>query len=254
MPFRSLAWSRPLGAQSFAHAIADAAAEMLWPTRCVSCDMPGELLCERCRAQMPWISQRWACPTCGTPFGWLTCTGCEGEWEARATICALTFGQTSSQMVACLKDRSELRLAPINAAAIASALEEAAAWPAPDGRPRYDAESTDALCFVPATHEAVTRRGFDHMALVSRELSTYLRIPLADVLMRSSRKDQRTLGRGERESNLAGTVRVIDDVAGMNLLLADDVVTSGASMREAARALLARGAASVTCCSLARVW
>ena len=240
--------------QRMAHAASEAASELLWPTRCVACDMPGELLCDECRDRLPWICQRWACPVCGAPFGWLTCTACEGAWESRATICALSFGQISSQLVACLKDRNELRLAPINAAVMASALEEAAAWQASDGRPRYDADTTDALCFVPATKEAVARRGFDHMELVSRELSGYLGLPLADVLMRTRGKDQRELGRSERASNIAGMVSVIEDVSGMNLLLADDVVTSGASMREASRALLARGAASVTCCGLARVW
>ncbi|MBR3318492.1 MAG: ComF family protein [Atopobiaceae bacterium] len=238
----------------FAQKAASMASELLWPTRCVSCDMPGELLCEDCRANMPWISQRWACPVCGAPFGWLTCTACDGSWEPRATVCGLGFGQIPSQMVACLKDGHELRLAPVNAAVMACALEEAAAWPARDGKPRFDAESTDALCFVPATSEAVVRRGFDHMGLVAEELSAIINVPLADVLVRGEAQDQRDLSKQERAKNLAGTVGVIDDVSGLNLLLVDDVVTTGASMREATRALLARGAASVTCCGLTRVW
>ena len=44
------------------------------------------------------------------------------------------------------------------------------------------------------------------------------------------------------------------DVSGARLLLLDDVATTGASIAEASRALLARGAASVTACVLARVW
>ena len=232
----------------------DAAAELLWPTRCVSCDMPGQLLCEDCRQRLPWVAQRWACPVCGAPFGWLTCTACEGEWEARATVCALGFNQTSSQMVACLKDRSELRLAGINAAAMATALDEASSWPAPDGKARFDSHEVDAICFVPATAKAYARRGFDHMELVSKELSALLEVPLFDVLVRSRGRDQRDLNRNERASNIRGTVRAIDDVRGMRLLLADDVITTGASMRESARALLSRGAQDVTCCALARVW
>lgn len=233
---------------------ANAAAELLWPTRCVSCDMPGELLCEDCKQQLPWVAQRWACPVCGAPFGWLTCTACEGDWEARTTVCALGFNQTSSQMVACLKDRSELRLAGVNAAAMATALDEASSWPALDGRARFDHEAIDAICFVPATAKAYARRGFDHMELVSKELSALLDIPLFDVLVRSRARDQRDLGKSERASNISGTVRAIDDVRGMRLLLVDDVITTGASMRESARALLLRGAQSVSCCALSRVW
>lgn len=232
----------------------DAAAELLWPTRCVACDMPGELLCEDCRRRLSWIEQRWACPLCGAPYGWLTCSECDGDWESRATICALSFDQVSSQMIACLKDRSELRLAKINAAAMATALDEAEAWPALDGSPRFNADETDAICFVPATAEAYARRGFDHMELVARELSGLLGIPLVDVLVRAVGSDQRRLGRRERAANLRDTVRVVDDVAGMRFLLVDDVVTTGASMRESTRALIKRGATEVTCCALARVW
>lgn len=228
--------------------------EAIWPTRCVGCDLPGELLCEDCRRDLSWIDQRWACPNCGSPFGWLTCTQCDEGWETRCVVTATWFEGTSSQLVTCLKDGHELRLAAVNAALVACALDEAASWPAADGRPRYDSRELDALCFVPATARAYARRGFDHMELVSRELSSELGVPLADVLVRDSRRDQRELGRGERLSNLAGSIEVVDDVSGLRLLLADDVVTTGASMRECARALLARGARSVTGCAVARVW
>lgn len=228
--------------------------ELLWPTRCVGCDLPGELVCEGCREELPWIAQRWACPNCGAPFGYITCTECDTPWETRSVVCALGFGGTPSRMVAYLKDAHELRLAGVNAAAIATALDEASAWDAPDGRPRYDPSRTDVLCFVPATPQAFARRGFDHMELVSRELSSMVGVPVADLLVRESPRDQRELGREERAGNLEGTISVIDDVAGLDVLLADDVVTTGASMREAARALLSRGAHSVTGCALCRVW
>lgn len=238
----------------YARKAADAALELLYPTRCVGCEMPGELICDECREALPWIEQRSACPVCGAAFGDMTCTGCEGDWEPRATVAALGFSGTAARMATCLKDYHELRLAPVNAAAMLCALEEAAFWPARDGRPRFDAGSVDAVCFVPATAEAYTRRGYDHMELTARELAAMLGLPLADVLARDAASDQRDLGRSGRAANLAGTMRVVDDVWGLRLLLVDDVVTTGASMREATRALLARGAAEVTACSLIRVW
>jgi ComF family protein len=172
----------------------------------------------------------------------------------RATTSALVFEGAARATVTLLKDAHELRLAPVMAAAIACALDEASAWPARDGAARHSDVDVDAICFVPATPAAYARRGFDHMELVSRELSTLVSIPLADVLARVDASDQRTLGRQGRADNARGTFRVVDDVGGMDLLLVDDVVTTGASMREAARTLLGRGASSVSAASFARVW
>ncbi len=231
-----------------------AAEELLWPTRCVVCDLPGELLCARCREELPWIEQRWACPVCGAPFGTITCTECSKDWPTRSCVCAFPFAGQAARLVTSLKDAHELRLAPVIAAAMATALDEAQAWPAPDGDPRYDPSAIDGLCYVPATREAYTRRGFDHMELVARELSWLLGLPLADVLVRDSALDQRALGRSERQQNIAGTVGVVGEIGQLHLLLVDDVITTGASMRACAEALLARGAASVTACALARVW
>lgn len=231
-------------------------AELLWPTRCVGCDLPGELLCERCRASLPWIEQRWACPVCGAPFGWLVCTACDRDWEPRAVVSAFSFeqGGVAARLAAGFKDGHELRLAGINAAAMVTALEEASAWLARDGKPRYCPEELDAICFVPATAEAFRRRGFDHMELVAHEISRIVGLPVFDVLVRSSAHDQRDLGREERLQNLASTVRAQDNLNGVRMLLVDDVCTTGASLRECTRALLQRGCESVTCCTLARVW
>ena len=237
-----------------ARAAAGELAEVLWPTRCVSCDQPGELVCDECRAALPWVEQRLACPVCGAPYGFLTCTECDGSWAPRATVAALGFRGTAARMVTCLKDAHELRLAPVIATAMLTALEEASAWPAVDGAPRFSAADVDGICFVPATAEAYARRGFDHMELVARELAGMSGLPLADVLVRGPARDQRNLGKEDRAANLSGTMRVCEDVCGMRLLLLDDVATTGASLNEAARVLLERGAASVTACVLARVW
>lgn len=229
-------------------------AEALWPTRCVGCDQPGELICASCRAALPWVEQRLACPACGAPYGHLTCTECDGSWPTRAAVAALSFRGTPARMVTCLKDAHELRLAPVMAAAMLTALEEASAWPAADGAPRFSPGDVDGVCFVPATSAAFSRRGFDHMELVARELCDASGLALADVLVRPSARDQRALGRADRARNLEGTMYPRGDVSGARLLLLDDVATTGASIGEAARVLLARGAASVTACVLARVW
>lgn len=275
--------SQPVG-RELLHDLADGARELLWPTRCVGCDFPGELLCEECRAHLPWIEQRWACPVCGAPFGWLVCTACgrldppeealvpqggcsstqtstrsttwNGDCEPRSVVAALSFerGNVAARMAAGLKDGHELRLAGVMAAVMQTALEEASFWPALDGGPRFDLAETDAICFVPATAEAYRRRGFDHMELVAGELARQTGLPVVDALVRASSADQRDLGREDRAANLAHTVRCVDDLSGMDVLLVDDVVTTGSTLHECTRALIERGCASVTCAALTRVW
>lgn len=234
--------------------LVDGAAEALWPTRCVGCDRPGTLLCPPCRTALPWIDQRWACLNCGAPAGWLACSECDGLWETRAVTCALPFAGVGARLVTVYKDGHERRLAPVLAAAMACALDEARGWPAADGHPRFDPAATDALCFVPATERALARRGFDHMEDVARALSAFEGIPLADVLVRGPARDQRSLGRSERAENLHDSVGVVSDVTGLRLLLVDDVITTGASIRACAQALRDHGAREVSACALARVW
>ena len=242
-----------LGAR-LARATADAALELIAPTRCVGCEEPGDLLCDECLAALPWVCQQTACPNCGAPHGALTCTECREPWETRSCVCALGFLGPVRRMVPALKDFHELRLAPVMVAAMLCALEEASAWDAADGAPRFDPAAVDGVCFVPATAAAYARRGFDHMELVARDFCRQAGLPLMDVLARRPSRDQRELGQRERAANLTGTVDVVEDVSGLRLLLLDDVVTTGSTVREAARALLARGAEAPTACALARVW
>jgi predicted amidophosphoribosyltransferase len=53
---------------------------------------------------------------------------------------------------------------------------------------------------------------------------------------------QKLLTVADRETNLRGAFRLRRAVAGRRILIVDDVVTSGATLREAARVLLAGGA------------
>lgn len=50
--------------------------ELLWPTRCVLCDVPGKLLCDECRLELPYIDPLQACPFCGQAHGKFACVDC----------------------------------------------------------------------------------------------------------------------------------------------------------------------------------
>lgn len=119
----------------------------------------------------------------------------------------------------------------------------------------------DALVYVPASPEALLRRGFDHMERVAEIVSRRTGMALVHALAScKGARDQRELGRGERLANRSGSFSlaagVISDAGKLprRIVLIDDVFTTGATLSAAAHALLDGGAheiRTVTCC---RVW
>jgi len=233
--------------------VADLLIESVAPTRCVVCEQPGTLLCERCASQLVAIDPEAACPVCGAPFGRVSCTECmrpDGPLvhafdSARARY---VFDDTSSRLVKAFKDEGERRLASM----IAQRMVEAAG---------EKSISADLAIPIPATRAALRRRGFDHMALVAEEFSRLTGVPQRGCLAKSGSRDQRTLSREDRLANMAGVFAVESredatylKVAKPRVLLLDDVFTTGATLDSAAAFLKRAGASHVDVVVLCRVW
>jgi len=110
----------------------------------------------------------------------------------------------------------------------------------------------DLVVAVPLAWPRRLARGFNQAEVLSRALANELGLPLARALRRRSRRRQARLGRRQRVTNLRGTFRCGTSVSGRRLLLVDDVVTTGATLEAATRALRAAGAQSVVAAVAAR--
>ncbi|MCL5016445.1 MAG: ComF family protein [Patescibacteria group bacterium] len=102
---------------------------------------------------------------------------------------------------------------------------------------------------IPLHPSRLKERGYNQSALISRELGAKTGMPVYDVLSRKRKtKEQAEIkDTKERLKNVSGCfiLRKNGDVKGKNILLVDDVFTSGATMFEAARVLYRAGAAKV---------
>ena len=225
--------------------------ELIWPTRCLGCDAPGELLCPACKEKLAFINQADACPICGAPWGKLVCTECLHQWTHYKAICAVDFQSISARIVRGFKDGHELRLSSIIAATMHQALLRAQAQGL---APPDFIQEIDAIAFVPATSQAYMQRGYDHMERVAQDLAQLLHVPLGDVLIRLAKTDQRDLSKAERESNEGVCVEVAGNIEGATILLIDDVMTTGSTLRLCSEKLYGAGAQFVVCCAFARVW
>lgn len=225
----------------------------LSPIVCMSCHKRGHFICENCYTRLPFISPSLACRNCASPYGWLSCTACDEPWELTQTSSVLELSPLVRRMITDFKDRGELRLAVVIAALLSSYVMQL--LDEDDASARAHAFlHPDCVCFVPATALAYRRRGFDHMELVAKNFCAYTRLPFADIALLPQAADQRKLSRTARRANLSGSISILKDCSGLSFLILDDVITTGASIRELASALRARGAREVAALSFARAW
>ncbi len=120
----------------------------------------------------------------------------------------------------------------------------------------FDPREFDLLIPVPLHSKREHERGFNQAALLAEEVGTGWGLPTAQRVLRRVRPTEaQSGGRRERQENVKGAFRVArpDRVEGRRLLLVDDVFTTGATVNECAKALLAAGAAEVAVYTLARV-
>lgn len=190
-------------------AMLDALAVLL-PVECAGCEAPDRALCTACRARLePGVSSRLVAP------GLRVWSGLEYDGVARAVMLALKRDGRA--------DAGRF-LAPALAAAVV------AAAPVPDGI---------SVVAVPGTRAGYRRRGYDPVRLLlARAGLGSLRV----FAPARPHRAQKLLGVGDRQTNLRGAFRVRRPVAGLRILIVDDVVTSGATLREVARVLREGGA------------
>jgi ComF family protein len=227
--------------------------DLVFPPACVLCQAPLETddrihLCEQCRGDV--VDRRSACDRCGGAAPPATtganCPHCHG---ARLHFDAVVrLGRYEGLLrTAVLRMKTEKN--PGQAIALGD-------WIFARHGERLRAMNVDAVVPVPMHWSRRIRRGVNSPQLVAERLATHLQVPLAAHLLVRQRRTaiQARLPASRRRANVRNAFRVRPhaDLPGARLLLVDDVMTTGATVNEAAKVLKKAGAEAISIAVLAR--
>ena len=207
---------------------------ILAPHRCIGCLAEGTYLCDDCAYSLlePVPSQ---CYRCNEPSDYShICAQCKVHAGLDEVWIAAQYTGVAKDVIHALKfGRVKAAASPI-AKAICRAL------PLSDG--------SHIICPVPTANKRVRHRGYDLAVLIATAVSKNQRLPCQILLIRNSSTRQVGAGRSDRFRQLAGAFSVSPsaNVNGVNVLLVDDVLTTGATLETAAHELKKHGVASVS--------
>ena len=244
-----------LAGKGFVHCVGQRLADALFPSTCLACRVrlgarpAPSLLCVACRGRFVPIDLRSSCDRCLRPLppcpaGPTRCGACLADSSGLARLISVWRYQAPlSEAILALKFR---RLD-----FLADALAELAL-----GREPFAAcAPIDLIVPVPLAPLRRLGRGFNQAERIARRLGLRLGLPVDDTLRRTDLlpSSQSRLGRAARRTTGTTRYRVRDrcELSGRRILLVDDVVTTGSTLRSCAAALNAAGAEGVTGFSLA---
>lgn len=204
------------------------AAAILLPTNCAGCGLENRRVCADCLESVSAVGQ--------------SVNGLERLLPSGEPVTsAFEYSGRAAALLVAFKQQGTPRLArtfrPALEATIASAIQFSGSL----GEPRIE------LVAVPSTSASDRKRGFNPV----KTLLEAACLRYSEVLSSSIRESQKQLGVQDRLANLRNSMRARFDLTDRTFLLVDDIVTTGASLTEAARAIHSAGGRVVACATLA---
>jgi ComF family protein len=217
-------------------------AARLLPGSCLLCaaDSAAGLLCPACAADLPRLPPA-LCPQCGdgTTLG-ERCGACLKDPPAFArTLALFRYEFPVDRLIQALKYGHQLPLAAWFGAGLAHKL---------------NASEHDLVLPLPLHPSRLRTRGFNQSLEIARPVARALGLALDAALLSRTRATppQADLPLKERARNVRGAFACAGDLGGRRILLIDDVMTTGSTLREAARILKLHGAGTITVAVAAR--
>jgi len=220
------------------------AVDSFFPRQCVGCGKVGGFLCPECLGKLPRLLPP-ICPNCGrSQASGIVCPDCrQRQTEIDGIRSPFRFDEVIRKAIHQLKYR--------NLKAISTCLAELLA-----DYIRSNSLPGEALVCVPLHPRRLRERGYNQSSLLARELGKSIDLPVIEdclIRVKQAQPQVRAVDVEERRRNVADAFVCRDEkVGGKQIILIDDVCTSGATLESCAAALKSKDATSVWGLTLAR--
>jgi ComF family protein len=234
--------------------LAGGTVDLLLPAVCLTCDaaaVTAQGLCDDCNVKLLSLVAEPYCPRCGTSLGpgipvrEAGCSSCPSPLGRFVRV--IRLGPYAGPLKKAVRSLKSPRSRAIGRR-LGGLLAHAVRAGCPEDR-------FDMAVAVPAHWIRRLSRNGDHARQLVRTVATPLKLPIGDDLVRIRHTPaQVRMSRTQRIDNVRGAfaVRNPKSVVGANILLIDDVTTTGATANEATMTLLKAGALRVTLAVVAK--
>jgi len=222
--------------------------DLFFPKKCVGCQRTGSYLCKICFSKISYVEKP-VCPVCQRQaVGGKTHPGCRGKLRLDGLIVPLKYKWPIDAAIKKIKYRWIYTIEEILVLFIVRDF-----W-------KSDAPVFDLLMPIPLHAKRKRWRGFNQAEIIVNDLAGRFGVKVGNQLVRvRETKTQVGLTKDERKRNISGAFSLcpvpfertqdkqgkLSDVRGKNILLVDDVYTTGATMGEACKVLKKAGAGEV---------
>lgn len=208
-----------------------------------------ECICPPCLADLPWLGS--ACRQCALPLPYddMLCGQCQQKPPAFSQVIApFRYSFPLDSLIPAFKHQHKLTYGRLMARLLLQAIEHHYA--------ERQQVLPDLVIPLPLHRTRQAQRGYNQALELARPVARQLGVPLdrRNLVRQRATTSQQGLDARERRRNLDGAFacRYPELLAGKDIALLDDVVTTGTTVNEASRTLLKAGAASVSIWCIAR--
>jgi len=221
-----------------------AAMDWLYPPHCCNCGRRGSVICEKCYELIELIPQN-QCAKCGYPIRGKAdiCSDCRNSppifYQMKAWA---VYTGPIAKAIHSFKYKNDLYMGKLLANPLCEIFYQSG-W------------EIDLIVPVPLSTQRMRTRGYNQSALLASYLGRKIGIPVSNNLLKRIRhtETQISLDVNKRFTNLMDAFYANPaKLKKKNVLVIDDVITTGATMHNCTKAILNAGADNVYCLSAAR--